>query len=102
MKKITINYILWYFSRFNKELYIEYDKLFDIVYFYNRELQEVFKTLEWIEEHFTIQHINDWYFEQYFTYTYFGTCTKAFNLTGFLDYAVKNLSTFRNDIASEL
>lgn len=102
MKKVTINYILWYFSRFNKELYIEYDKLFEVVYFYNHELREIFKTLEWIEEHFTIKHINDWYFEEYFTYTYFGTQTKAFNLTGFLDYAVHDLQGFREDIINEL
>lgn len=102
MKKVTINYILWYFSRFNKELYIEYDKLFEVVYFYNHELREVFKTLEWIEEHFTIKHISDWYFEEYFTYTYFGTQTKTFNLTGFLDYAVHDLQGFREDIINEL
>lgn len=102
MKKVTINYILWYFSRFNKELHIEYNKLFDIVYFYNEELREVFKVLEYAEGHITIEQINNLYFEEYFTYTYFGTRTRAFDLTGFLDYAVKNLPTFRNDIASEL
>lgn len=102
MKKITINYVLWHFSRYNKELYIEYNKLFDILYFYNKELIEVFQTLEWIEEHFTIKHINKWYFEKYFKYTYFGTHTEAFDLTGFLDYAVKNLPDFRDDIINEL
>ena len=102
MKKITINYILWYFSHFNKELYIEYSKLFDIVYFYNKELREVLKVLEYAEEHITIEQINNLYFEEYFTYTYFGTRTRAFDLTGFLDYAVKNLPAFRNDVADEL
>ena len=102
MKKITINYVLWYFSRYNKELYIEYDKLFDILYFYNKELKEVLQTLEWIENHFTIKHVNEWYFKEYFTYIYFGTHTGAFNLTGFLDYAVKDLQAFRDDIINEL
>lgn len=102
MKKITINYILWYFSRFNKELYIEYDKLFDIIYFYNRELREVFETLERIEKHFTIKDINNWYFMQYFTYNYFGTHTRVFNLTNFLEYATKELPSFRDDIINEL
>lgn len=102
MKKITINYVLWYFSRYNKELYIEYDKLFDTLYFYNKELQEVLNTLEWLEKRFTIKHINDWYFEEYFDYTYFGSHTKVFNLTSFLDYATKDLQTFRDDIINEL
>lgn len=102
MKKVTINYILWYFSRYNKELYIEYNKLFDIVYFYNYELREVFTTLEWIENKFTIKHINDWYFTEYFEYIYFGTHTRAFDLTCFLDYAVHDLQGFREDIINEL
>lgn len=102
MKKVTINYILWYFSRFNKEFYIEYNKLFDIVYFYNEELREVLKVLEYAEEHITIEQINNLYFEEFFSYTYLGSRTKAFSLTDFLDYAVKNLPTFRDDIASEL
>lgn len=101
MKKVSINYILWYFSRFNKKLYIEYDKLFDIVYFYNKELCEVFEILERAEERRTIKQINNHYFEECFTYVYFGTHTEAFDLTGFLDYAVKNLSAFRDDITSK-
>ena len=102
MKKTTMNYVLWFFSRYNKKLYIDYDLLFDILYFYNAELKRVINFLEELEKTFDTDYIYKWYFKGFFSYKYYGSSTDSFNLTELLQYAVNEYDDFMDDIKNEI
>lgn len=102
MKKDNLYYVLWFFKRYNKELYIDYDILVEIISICKKELIQVIDFLKKVEEDFSTDYINDWYFTKYFPYRYYGKITDAFNLTEFLQYSVGEFEEFKEDIKLEI
>lgn len=102
MKKNTVNFILWFFSRYNKELYIDYSILTDLLTLESDKIIQVINYLEKLERIFDPDYINKWYFKEFFPYKYYDSNTGSFNLTDFLQYAVNEFEDFRDDIKNEI
>lgn len=102
MKKNTVNFILWFFSRYNKELYIDYSILIDLLSLESDKIIQVINYLEELEKEFDTDYINKWYFKGFFPYKYYGSYTGSFNLTEFLQYAVNEFEDFKDDIKNEI
>lgn len=100
---MMINYVIKFFSRYNSEIYIDYEVLTDILTTYQSELQKVVKFLKGIEKDgYTNDYVNHWYFNYYFSYRSYGTKTEAFDLTAFLSFAVTEYTDFQEDIVDNI